>query len=579
MLACARRRRPRRRRSSTSCPAADWDEREAHDLLRPAASTATSRCARSSPTPRTRRRGRPRSTGDGVHQVAVGPIHAGVIESGHFRFHVVGERILRARPAAVLQAPRPRARGRGAQSPRGRSPTRSAPARRARSPTRVAYAQAVEAALGLWPDRDAAARRARCCSSSSASTTTSTTSARSAPASASRPARWRSPRSRSARSGSTQRSPGTASCSARSRSARGALALDQRAARRRPRRAARAARRRRGGVARAASSPARCRRASTASACSTRDGRRCASAPSGPAARAAGVRSDVRADSPRLCVRRLRARRARRRRPATSPRACRCAPPSSRRRATCSTSCSRGPLAPGRRRPAHGAAPLGVGRVESPRGATLCAVELDGGPRRAAAPAHRLLRQLARARARRRGQPAARLPADQQELRALLRLRGPLMFVLLRQLATRPPRRRACPRARRPRSLALRHVDAGSCNGCEHELGARRRARSTTCSASASTSSPRRATPTSCSSPARSPRAWPSRCAPPTTRCPSRGSSPRSAIARWAAASSATRPSSSGALEDVLPVDIRIPGCPPTPDAIAEHLLAGLDAL
>ena len=28
------------------------------------------------------------------YQVAVGPIHAGVIESGHFRFHVVGERIL-----------------------------------------------------------------------------------------------------------------------------------------------------------------------------------------------------------------------------------------------------------------------------------------------------------------------------------------------------------------------------------------------------------------------------------------------------------------------------------------------------
>ena len=32
--------------------------------------------------------------GHDPHQVAVGPIHAGVIESGHFRFHVVGERIL-----------------------------------------------------------------------------------------------------------------------------------------------------------------------------------------------------------------------------------------------------------------------------------------------------------------------------------------------------------------------------------------------------------------------------------------------------------------------------------------------------
>jgi Ni,Fe-hydrogenase III large subunit len=32
--------------------------------------------------------------GDDAYQVAVGPIHAGIIESGHFRFHVVGDRIL-----------------------------------------------------------------------------------------------------------------------------------------------------------------------------------------------------------------------------------------------------------------------------------------------------------------------------------------------------------------------------------------------------------------------------------------------------------------------------------------------------
>ena len=32
-----------------------------------------------------------------------------------------------------------------------------------------------------------------------------------------------------------------------------------------------------------------------------------------------------------------------------------------------------------------------------------------------------------------------------------------------------------------------------------------------------------------------------------------------------------------GALEDVLPVDIRIPGCPPSPQTIAEALLAALD--
>jgi Ni,Fe-hydrogenase III large subunit/Ni,Fe-hydrogenase III component G len=33
--------------------------------------------------------------GDGVHEIAVGPIHAGVIEPGHFRFSVVGEKVLR----------------------------------------------------------------------------------------------------------------------------------------------------------------------------------------------------------------------------------------------------------------------------------------------------------------------------------------------------------------------------------------------------------------------------------------------------------------------------------------------------
>lgn len=34
-------------------------------------------------------------SGDGVHEIAVGPIHAGIIEPGHFRFSVVGEKVLR----------------------------------------------------------------------------------------------------------------------------------------------------------------------------------------------------------------------------------------------------------------------------------------------------------------------------------------------------------------------------------------------------------------------------------------------------------------------------------------------------
>jgi len=33
--------------------------------------------------------------GDGLHQIAVGPVHAGIIEPGHFRFHANGEAIVR----------------------------------------------------------------------------------------------------------------------------------------------------------------------------------------------------------------------------------------------------------------------------------------------------------------------------------------------------------------------------------------------------------------------------------------------------------------------------------------------------
>lgn len=39
-----------------------------------------------------------RVSGDGVHEIPVGPVHAGTIEPGHFRFSVVGERILRLEP-------------------------------------------------------------------------------------------------------------------------------------------------------------------------------------------------------------------------------------------------------------------------------------------------------------------------------------------------------------------------------------------------------------------------------------------------------------------------------------------------
>jgi Ni,Fe-hydrogenase III large subunit/Ni,Fe-hydrogenase III component G len=36
-----------------------------------------------------------RVAGDGVHEIPVGPIHAGVIEPGHFRFSIIGDRVLK----------------------------------------------------------------------------------------------------------------------------------------------------------------------------------------------------------------------------------------------------------------------------------------------------------------------------------------------------------------------------------------------------------------------------------------------------------------------------------------------------
>ena len=34
-------------------------------------------------------------TGEGLHQIPVGPVHAGIIEPGHFRFNVNGEIVAR----------------------------------------------------------------------------------------------------------------------------------------------------------------------------------------------------------------------------------------------------------------------------------------------------------------------------------------------------------------------------------------------------------------------------------------------------------------------------------------------------
>jgi Ni,Fe-hydrogenase III small subunit len=147
------------------------------------------------------------------------------------------------------------------------------------------------------------------------------------------------------------------------------------------------------------------------------------------------------------------------------------------------------------------------------------------------------------------------------------------MYVLLRQLAT--IRREARLTRGRPRSLAMRHVDAGSCNGCEHELGAvtnpfhdlQRQGLDIV-------ASPRHADILLVTGPVTTRMAGALRTAYQAMP------EPRMVAALGDCALGCNilgDPAElAGSLDDVLPVDIRIPGCPPAPDAIAEHILAAL---
>lgn len=138
-------------------PAAGWDEREAHDLygvafaghepLRPLVSHPDDLGAWTVPV-----------RGEGPYQVAVGPIHAGVIESGHFRFHVVGELILHVDVRLFYKHRGLERAAEGSPLPAGIAYAQRACAACAVA-NGVAYAQACEAALGLRPDETLAAER------------------------------------------------------------------------------------------------------------------------------------------------------------------------------------------------------------------------------------------------------------------------------------------------------------------------------------------------------------------------------------------------------------------------------------
>ncbi|MBS1869356.1 MAG: oxidoreductase [Actinobacteria bacterium] len=145
------------------------------------------------------------------------------------------------------------------------------------------------------------------------------------------------------------------------------------------------------------------------------------------------------------------------------------------------------------------------------------------------------------------------------------------MFVLLHQLQ-RQRRRIALPAPAGPGSLALRHVDAGSCNACEHELTA--------------TAGPHYDLERHGLQIVASPRHADVLLVTGTITTRMAGAlraaydampEPRLVAALGDCALGRNRLGSptehAPPLDQILPVHLRIPGCPPTPSVIAEHLL------
>jgi Ni,Fe-hydrogenase III small subunit len=134
------------------------------------------------------------------------------------------------------------------------------------------------------------------------------------------------------------------------------------------------------------------------------------------------------------------------------------------------------------------------------------------------------------------------------------------------------------PPGSRGRSLAVRHVDAGSCNGCEHEL---------TLASSpyydlqrfglGIVASPRHADVLLVTGPVTT------RMREPLLIAYNAMPEPRLVAALGDCALGCnllgTPDNAIGSVEQVLPVATRIPGCPPTPDAIASALLALIDGV
>ena len=114
-----------------------------------------SRCVRSSTTISTSRTGLSLCRAHDAYQIAVGPIHAGVIESGHFRFHVVGDKILHVDARLFYKHRGLERAAEGRTLDDGLAYAMRACAACAVSNS-VAYAHACEDALGLRPTSELA---------------------------------------------------------------------------------------------------------------------------------------------------------------------------------------------------------------------------------------------------------------------------------------------------------------------------------------------------------------------------------------------------------------------------------------
>jgi Ni,Fe-hydrogenase III small subunit len=146
------------------------------------------------------------------------------------------------------------------------------------------------------------------------------------------------------------------------------------------------------------------------------------------------------------------------------------------------------------------------------------------------------------------------------------------VFVLLRHLQ-RVRREAALPARKGARSLAIRHVDAGSCNACEHELAATAAPQHDLQRFGLDiVASPRHADVLLVTGPVTRRMEGALRAAyeamPEPRLVAALGDCALGCGVLGGAAELAAP------LDELLPVAVRIPGCPPTPRQIAEAILA-----